>query len=678
LNFKKSVIVFGIFAVLLVSSTSLVFAQTGDSVQIPDWMKNNAKWWAEGNLSDGEFVDALEFLIKEKIIKSPEISVLDEAPSDILEEKTQVVIPSWIKNDAKAWPLGQITDSDFLEGIKFMIKEEIIRSPKIKILTISDDPPQTLLGISEKLIEKIASETESDELSTDEKIALATDSSVDTDLDGIPDEIEVSGIFGFRTDPNSNDSDNDGLSDLREYWWNTDPNNPDTNDDSIMDGESIDDKLLRIFPYDFLPQSKDRDGDGIPTKAERFDVGTNFKLESTDGDKYNDGTEFFDISTTEYFFPSYVPADPFSPATPDIKITVDPDVKFWPGTTETWGTMDSEKKSYTLTNSEENTDSYSVGVSTTVTAKATVSPNPLKNEASLTVEVKAEAAMKQTTTFSQNEASQLMTSSEAYSIESTELGGDDTVLQMWFTIQNVGDDLLTDPIREITLNLFLGNDEKAFHTETFENTITNIEPTKSVTQSIEDIPLNLDQAKRFLANEGVRVEVEHFEFGKDQVYLFNAESSNLRLVTVSDDGIKSRFVNLPPTGMNLEQVFETANINYQRDESGAFTYIDNMESQPNKLPYKTLLIYHTPDAPVSSRPSNVDDMLFENGDVLVIKHQIDSDGDHLTDRDELLMGTNLNEEDTDGDGLLDGFYSPDDAIGAELTTFCDETKEKNH
>ena len=65
-------------------------------------------------------------MIKEKVIQSPEISVLDQAPSDVLEEKTQVVVPSWIKFNAKSWSLGEITDSDFVEGIKYLIKEEII------------------------------------------------------------------------------------------------------------------------------------------------------------------------------------------------------------------------------------------------------------------------------------------------------------------------------------------------------------------------------------------------------------------------------------------------------------------------------------------------------------------------------------------------------------------------
>ena len=36
---------------------------------IPDWIKNNAGWWADGQIDDGSFVSGLQFLIKEGVIK---------------------------------------------------------------------------------------------------------------------------------------------------------------------------------------------------------------------------------------------------------------------------------------------------------------------------------------------------------------------------------------------------------------------------------------------------------------------------------------------------------------------------------------------------------------------------------------------------------------------------------
>ena len=36
--------------------------------QIPGWIKDSAGWWADGQLSDVEFANALKWLIQEEII----------------------------------------------------------------------------------------------------------------------------------------------------------------------------------------------------------------------------------------------------------------------------------------------------------------------------------------------------------------------------------------------------------------------------------------------------------------------------------------------------------------------------------------------------------------------------------------------------------------------------------
>ena len=37
--------------------------------KIPDWIKNNAGWWADGQIDDGSFVQGIQFLIKEGFMK---------------------------------------------------------------------------------------------------------------------------------------------------------------------------------------------------------------------------------------------------------------------------------------------------------------------------------------------------------------------------------------------------------------------------------------------------------------------------------------------------------------------------------------------------------------------------------------------------------------------------------
>ncbi|MGI0076283.1 MAG: hypothetical protein ACREAU_02605 [Nitrosopumilaceae archaeon] len=43
-----------------------------DSSSIPEWIKNNAKWWSEGSISEGEYLKSLEYLITKGIINIPE------------------------------------------------------------------------------------------------------------------------------------------------------------------------------------------------------------------------------------------------------------------------------------------------------------------------------------------------------------------------------------------------------------------------------------------------------------------------------------------------------------------------------------------------------------------------------------------------------------------------------
>jgi hypothetical protein len=86
---------------------------------IPSWIKNNAKWWSEGSIEDSDFVKGIQYLLQQKIILVPTVS-------SGTEQATQQ-IPSWIKNNAKWWSEGSIEDSDFVKGIQYLIQIGIIR-----------------------------------------------------------------------------------------------------------------------------------------------------------------------------------------------------------------------------------------------------------------------------------------------------------------------------------------------------------------------------------------------------------------------------------------------------------------------------------------------------------------------------------------------------------------------
>ena len=53
-------------------------------------------------------------------------TVLDGTSSKI-EPKAEIAIPNWIRNNAKWWADGMITDADFVKGVQFLAQQGIIK-----------------------------------------------------------------------------------------------------------------------------------------------------------------------------------------------------------------------------------------------------------------------------------------------------------------------------------------------------------------------------------------------------------------------------------------------------------------------------------------------------------------------------------------------------------------------
>ena len=106
-------LVAGIIFVLMTSST-LPFVH---SQEIPDWLKSNVSWWADGIIGDQEFVQGMQFLINEEILVVP--------PTAISDEKSEK-IPDWVKNNGKWWTDGIISDAEFLNNVQYLIANGII------------------------------------------------------------------------------------------------------------------------------------------------------------------------------------------------------------------------------------------------------------------------------------------------------------------------------------------------------------------------------------------------------------------------------------------------------------------------------------------------------------------------------------------------------------------------
>jgi len=133
---KSPILVILLSAILLfqVATFQVIQPISADSVEIPEWIKKLARFWGYGNVSDAEFVAAIEYLIKNRIIQSDRLSVDDQDTSYRGSVNTEIIIPSWVKNNAKWFGDGNIGADDFANGIEFLIEEEIISSPSIKVV----------------------------------------------------------------------------------------------------------------------------------------------------------------------------------------------------------------------------------------------------------------------------------------------------------------------------------------------------------------------------------------------------------------------------------------------------------------------------------------------------------------------------------------------------------------
>ncbi|MEI8108791.1 MAG: hypothetical protein WCI46_13340 [Verrucomicrobiota bacterium] len=97
-----------------------------------------------------------------------------------------------------------------------------------------------------------------DKVSNDDELLFGTDPlvSTDSDLDGLPDDWEKA-YFGNLASGATDDPDSDGLSNLAEFMHGTNPNSPDSDFDGLSDGDEV-----NIHGTD--PLKWDSDGDTLP------------------------------------------------------------------------------------------------------------------------------------------------------------------------------------------------------------------------------------------------------------------------------------------------------------------------------------------------------------------------------------------------------------------------------
>jgi len=105
-----------IFIMIVLSGIALfpnAFAEN-----VPEWIKNNAGWWATDQIDDSSFLQGIQYLINEGIMIIPSAETAESSQSQ--------EIPAWIKNTAGWWADDKISEVEFVNAIQYLIKHGII------------------------------------------------------------------------------------------------------------------------------------------------------------------------------------------------------------------------------------------------------------------------------------------------------------------------------------------------------------------------------------------------------------------------------------------------------------------------------------------------------------------------------------------------------------------------
>ncbi len=124
---------------LIILLIGISFIPISFSEGIPEWVKNNASWWSERQISQTEFTNGLEFLINEGIIYIP--------PTELGVPGPDKIIPDWVRNTVGWWANDEISDYTFIDAMKYLIEIGLIKvdafSPEIYVEETIEEIPET-------------------------------------------------------------------------------------------------------------------------------------------------------------------------------------------------------------------------------------------------------------------------------------------------------------------------------------------------------------------------------------------------------------------------------------------------------------------------------------------------------------------------------------------------------
>lgn len=99
-------------SLVLILFTPLKADAANETNLVPQWVKHDALWWSQGEISDADFINSMRWLVENQILPV----------TDLVEETDSQTVPDSVKKIAYSWSQGNLPDSEFLRGIGYLIK----------------------------------------------------------------------------------------------------------------------------------------------------------------------------------------------------------------------------------------------------------------------------------------------------------------------------------------------------------------------------------------------------------------------------------------------------------------------------------------------------------------------------------------------------------------------------
>mgnify|MGYP000406774239 CR=1 FL=1 len=90
---------------------------------VPIWVKSIVSLWGVEKITDKDFLNMIEYLIKNDIIKIPK--------ENVFENTKELKMLSWVRGNLNTWSQGEISNLEFFKNMNWLIENKFIKTDKM-------------------------------------------------------------------------------------------------------------------------------------------------------------------------------------------------------------------------------------------------------------------------------------------------------------------------------------------------------------------------------------------------------------------------------------------------------------------------------------------------------------------------------------------------------------------